>query len=662
MPNAMPMVDPASDEEAQKKKYKATLPRLGLGLGGVSLASLGAAYGLGSDAQADRVRSAVNSYDPKHFQTGVFPPNQTGLTYYQNTLSPGAQLTPFGVPAGEVMVRARQDPDLMEAVGAPTYALSPGAQAKGLNGLAHYRAFANGPVSAYIHQLKAKLPNTPVPEALAGRPGVNTSDYLGRKLEDFIERQTGERINPFEFTTDYMPHEQQKDLMEKFHLSLTPEEQKFRLEVENPGPGYNNQVQNYLPRIQMFNKVRDALKSTGVTLGGAAAGAAGGHFLYDIIQDGRDKEKTTLGRSLSSVGGAGLGGLAAYLAATPGGHSVLRNLKRMAMGLPAIKAAAEVEIADRKSKPVHSFVDRLVFDPAELRPPSRDADQATWQTIADRMRVARPYQLSTAKVLSGRHDPSQIINQVERHKHHDSVFEDIAGVRDQLAQAYSTVSPAWFEQIPASYHPYANTAIVNENSPGALIHELGHGVDMAPREGESNWWREMRWNYKPTLWQEFDAWRKGRKAFQEGSAADIDPNDQKAVDQYKEIMKSYNARKYPAYGTYLGAATGAVGGALAGGALGVPLAMSANIPTPITVGAILGAGLGGTAGLLGGGALGRWWAARNADRHADRAVKQLEAFKSNPERLAALKKQLLEIRKSRQLQSQKSQAKKKRAA
>jgi len=336
---------------------------------------------MASDSEVNRVLTAANEYDPRVFTDPAnhLPKNQTGLTYYQKTLSPGAQLKPFGVPAGDYMTAIRSSKKLMgsepifdiekatqqggikgtlagmigkdtnlgkfmqKGLNLPSYGLYTKDQQEGLSGRQHYNMFSKGPVPAYIHQMKAKFPNTAVPTEFGAPEGTKYTDWMGRKLEDFVATKTGQRINPYEFTTKFMPHEDQVKLMEEFHASLPEDVQKWRIATEDPGPGYATQSSNYLPKAKSVATARNRLKDIGYTAGGAGVGGLGGHYLYRALTD--DDDESWLGNTLSTGAGMGLGGAAGYLA-TPHGRSLLTSMMEKLQstktaGYPALSKLAE---------------------------------------------------------------------------------------------------------------------------------------------------------------------------------------------------------------------------------------------------------------------------------------------------------------------------------
>jgi hypothetical protein len=324
------------------------------------------------------------------------------------------------------------------------------------------------------------------------------------------------------------------------------------------------------------------------------------------------------------------------------------------------KLAVELEVVKQKRPQSGDFVSRLVYGPEGMRAPD-ESDFANWQSIGDYMTASNPYQLSSAKVLSGpvRDAGGILIDQVERHRKHDSFLERLSGIRDQVRSQYGAMTPLETSLMPSSYHPYANTVVVNRRDPGVLIHELGHGVDMAPRPGESNIKRQLRWALKPTLWNEYSAWRKGRKAYQTGYAAD--PANQ-ALDaehkQYQENMRSYGDRKYPAYGSYLGGITGAIGGGIGGALLNEELAKNTGVRhmgIPM-----LGVALGGMGGALGGILSGKGLAKLMRPVNQWRYDRQLKKLLLDPAALQQYTDRLLKIREERQQREAAAAAKKKR--
>lgn len=268
------------------------------------------------------------------------------------------------------------------------------------------------------------------------------------------------------------------------------------------------------------------------------------------------------------------------------------------------KKDPDVITAKRTSPPVHSWSDKLVFSQEEMGPPSPQ-DIAKWEKIVRHMKASAPTELENTKVFSGPVSSSHLIKQIEKGKHNDTTLEYVSGVRDELAQAYAAVPSEFFGQFDASYHPHADSVILNERSPGALIHEMGHAADMQRRDGESNFSRWLRWQLKPTLLQETSAWNKGEKHYDRGFRYSDDVRKKKERDDYVDNMVSIRGRKYPALGTYFGGAAGSVLGAalpFAAVAGGLIPRESSMVAVPL---AILGAGAGGFAGALGGGWLGK---------------------------------------------------------
>jgi len=237
--------------------------------------------------------------------------------------------------AKKQLAAAGDDPAAVEQAGASIKALSEANKlsqkvlqanrSKGLSGAQHYNMFGRGSVPAYVHQMKAKYRHTPVPEDMGVAAGTRYSDWMGRKLEDFTATRQGEAINPYEFALDYMPQDEQVKFMQEFHQSLTPDEQAFRMKVEDLNDDqYRNQTENYMPKAQGLVDARNKLKQYGITAGGAGLGGLAGHGLYRALTD--DDEESTTGGTLSSLAGMGLGGAGAYWSQTEQGKKHINDI------------------------------------------------------------------------------------------------------------------------------------------------------------------------------------------------------------------------------------------------------------------------------------------------------------------------------------------------
>jgi hypothetical protein len=332
-------LDDDEDEDEREKELAAgidpgLLASLAAGAGG--LGALGTAYGIASDDQVARIAASRRDFNPKAFgDRSLLPPNTTDLTYYNRLLSPGAQISPFGKPIGDALVALRSNDRLMDLIGVEGYRLKTHKAQQGLSGAAHYRMFAGGPIPAYIHQMKAKYPDVKVPEELGtGRYPA----WMGEKLEDFVNLEMGERINPYEFSTEYLPHEEQVKLMQDFHASLSPAVQEYRQNIEDLSEEqYSAQTENYLPRAEMIVNMRDILKDVGITAGGAGAGGLAGNYLHRLFGG----EKGT-GRNIATAAGAGLGGAASFLGGTARGRGYMIQLGDLLKKLITKKASVSM--------------------------------------------------------------------------------------------------------------------------------------------------------------------------------------------------------------------------------------------------------------------------------------------------------------------------------
>lgn len=325
-----------------------------------------------------------------------------------------------------------------------------------------------------------------------------------------------------------------------------------------------------------------------------------------------------------------------------GGRNIASDLGR-SLARERCKQAAEVVQRKRKAKLHPSFTDKLYFGEKDLAPPEKK-DFDNWANISRYMEASQPHLLQDLKIFSGRVNPSVLVSQVNRFRDEDSFTEKLFDKRNRVADFYAALTPNEIERYRPTFHPYVKSVVQNIRSPGALIHEIGHAIDMNKREGESNFMKHLRVSLKPNLWQEHSAWRKGRKAYQEGYAAGIGAGGERVFDHlpdYLDNMESYNRAKYPAFGSYLGGSlggmTGVIGGIAASAALGGGPRSTLGL-------AALGSALGGPVGILSGGLAGRLWASLRAKANKNRAVDQLSALiEKDTGRLMEVSEQLKQL-------------------
>lgn len=105
-------------------------------------------------------------------------------------------------------------------------------------------------------------------------------------------------------------------------------------------------------------------------------------------------------------------------------------------------------------------------------------------------------------------------------------------------------------------------------------------------------------------------------------------------------MLSYNRRKYPAFGSYLGGASGTLVGGLVGNALAQANKAGRRQGGAATA---LGMALGGALGVPAGALAGKLWSKLRENANKRKAEKQLLAAMKNPE-LATIRQRLLQLR------------------
>lgn len=371
MPGEEKLSAEAKPKAKTKKKKPADKPDnsswLGYGLGGAGLGALGLSHGLISNSKVKELNDSIAQLKPEIFgNSAPVVPGETGLSHYAGTLAPAAGLTPMGIPAHEYILKVRSNKPLMKSLGLEDYWLGDHNGLQGAGGRAHYNAFRQGAIPGFAHMLYRRGEfNNPVPPQFAGgKTDLPYKDWMMRRLQDFVSKEYASQhapakdvvLNPFEVNPNLASYDDQRAAMKKFFESLTPEEQKLRLEAEKLAPAHVAQTNNYLSPAKSLLGLRDKLKTTGVTAMGAGAGALGGNWLYNKFRGKRRRSEVK--QLLSSLTGAGLGGLGAYLGGTDPGRNLVRGgmdkLKQTVQQLvqptetpaaiPEVKAAQEFSL------------------------------------------------------------------------------------------------------------------------------------------------------------------------------------------------------------------------------------------------------------------------------------------------------------------------------
>jgi|GEM_PF-4439114 len=353
-------------EEDEEKQPKGGLPGWVLGAGGLGAASLGTAYGIGSDKQ---VNNAVAGF---RRMNEPLRPNTTLLTQYSDSMAHAAGLNPFGMSAGNLMTKIRSQPWIMgkkplapagdkdggflqgvagflgegttdpktkkfkpnpitsflrQGVGIPGYTTdTPELQA---GAKAHYGSFAQGPIASVSHMMRGPRSGYKIEDpALTGGEPMTYKQYFGPRFEKYIRARTKNQLLPNEITTDYLPIEEQTKWLQDFHASLNPAEQaeKTRIETGKMSNLRSANTENYRPVVENMAKIREKMKMFGYTAGGAALGGAAGHYLHKLFGEEDEEGNGGWGRTAAQLGGAGLGGAAGFFGGTEQGRAMLQRL------------------------------------------------------------------------------------------------------------------------------------------------------------------------------------------------------------------------------------------------------------------------------------------------------------------------------------------------
>jgi hypothetical protein len=325
-PYAPPQAE--EDEEEEKRKKFPLLPLAGAGALGYGAYKLPNVFG-GSQQQVDTFERATKGYNPQAF-AGSFdaakneyinkglPENMTELQYYQSVLAPAAQLDIGGKSVGDALVAIRGNKKLMKfledkEVISPGYGLTDRASMFGNSGAGHYRQFRQGSVPAYMHMMTAHhkgkqvpysmLSDTELKDALSYSVGPESStasitpdllkkdsplsypEWIERRLQKHLASKVPSSGTPWELDTRFLPEEEQQELMKSWFASMTPEEQKYRLQIEDLPEKYITQTSNYLPKAQQVTGIRKKLQQAAPYV----AGGAGLYALYKLVNYLRDR-------------------------------------------------------------------------------------------------------------------------------------------------------------------------------------------------------------------------------------------------------------------------------------------------------------------------------------------------------------------------------------
>lgn len=316
------------DEEDEDLEPVKKPSRPGFLLPGLGLAALGlgGAYGMGSDAHAKTVAEALAKHNMP------LQPGETELTRYAEMLSPAASSTPFGLNSGSLLSAARSSPAFMRATGQDVRATISNMTAL-QEAKAHYDQFSKGPAAAVQHLTHPGFwlkdtPGTIKTKGLFGKEKVvpyakAIKPYFDKAWKEFVAKELPGTswLAPHEVSMSAIPYEKQMQFLRDFGKSLPPEIQQMRNEVESSPKLkeiFENNLKGYLPAAKGALGVRQALKTTGLTAGGATLGGALGHYLHNWMKGDDEDEGYSLPYLASTLGGAGLGGYLGYLASKRG--------------------------------------------------------------------------------------------------------------------------------------------------------------------------------------------------------------------------------------------------------------------------------------------------------------------------------------------------------
>jgi hypothetical protein len=319
------------------------------------------------------------------------------------------------------------------------------------------------------------------------------------------------------------------------------------------------------------------------------------------------------------------------------------------------KSSATIVFAPRTEELGGSAIYANLVDPEENRGVERK-DIPKFQRVLDAMESNRPHELKPLKVLSGPVSSKELWGNLDKYDYKYKYLgldeRSAKNLKRDIKDYYRSYTRDEMMHMPDTYHRFPHAVVQNLASPGILIHEAGHAIDLfgGPSEEEERAAANRLLFFNP-LPSEFAAWREGKDSVQKGYAAALKGGlKDYTPGEYDEIMRSYHRTRYPALGSYLGGTIGPVAGLGAGLALSYAMARARGfhgLVAPFRLGAS-GMALGNFLGPFTGLGIGSLWSRLNRKRYARRSAKELERLqKENPEQLEKVIESLRKIRDAR---------------
>jgi len=377
---------PPEDEKNKRNRgLSGVFPSLGL----LSAGALGGAYGLASDARADTIKGAIKGWE------SPMKPGETAVSRYADTMSQGAQMTPFGVPVPDLLTFGRKQDWLLKLLNLGQFKAHTPLAVKGV--YQHYNNYRKGPAAAYAHHMpeitgptdtRSTIPPDAARNPTYGQPIWTVSRLMGgtgspyrnqipkefhAELQAMDEKKMpggypeaikpyfdaawqafkdkkfpddqGSPIAPHEIDTKLIPHKDQIQFLRDFHARLQKEAPALAAFREvHEGTGSKGRItqqfaDNYKDKVlKPLMTARDIAKTVGYTSGGAAAGGALGHYLNKWF-GGEDKDDThDWSNTAATTAGTALGGGLGYALSSPDAN-LRQKAKLVGGGLAAAGGA-----------------------------------------------------------------------------------------------------------------------------------------------------------------------------------------------------------------------------------------------------------------------------------------------------------------------------------
>lgn len=376
--------------------------------------------------------------------------------------------------------------------------------------------------------------------------------------------------------------------------------------LRNTTKSMKGAVKNTEEGSKQLSSLLNSVQGLSGVLSGAAGGGAGyiaGGLAADALSGSgstpKDLAKKRRLRAVAQILGIAGGAVGGY----QGGKWLAKSQPGKSAAVHQHEGVLNDRRMPRRRGGIPSFGERMLVQPGHHR---QRPDPKEEQAVFEAMRRARQDALRGVQVQSGSFNPRETYKRIWHNPRLGPAMKGF-GMATQWPMLFMG-SDEELDTGPA-YHPLSDVVYSPWKTRGALMHELGHAIDFNSSvlgdRVPDNWAaRQAKGTLRDayilsgmvpgmTLYKEHQAWRKGRNALLEGSAA----QGRSWEKQVKPEITEATYAKAPALGSYWGGGLGLAAG------LGTAFMMPEGTPGRVRG---LTAGLMSGLGALSGMGIGGW--------------------------------------------------------